>query len=103
MPIDDVAKQFVKPDVFSLEGLRDWILTQDLATEYNFCDARGCLITKWQEAGGEHKINSREYSSGIVLYSAQVRDTVWSDVAQGCPRTYAAALDRCRALIAEGK
>tara|TARA_R110000823_G_scaffold39872_2_gene106237 strand:+ start:838 stop:1149 length:312 start_codon:yes stop_codon:yes gene_type:complete len=103
MPFDGNPKQFVKPDVFSLEGLAAWLETQDGETKYDFCDAGSCLITAWHVAHGHHKITASQYSSGIYLWSEQEPDTVWSDIAQGYPRTYAAALDRCRALIAEGK
>ena len=107
MAYDGNPADHVKPDVTpswaTVRGLHNWIAAQDLATEYNFCNAGSCLITAWHVAHGEHKISASRYSSGIYLWSEQEHDTVWSDIAQGWPRTYQGALDRCRALLAEGQ
>ena len=83
MPLDGDVKQFeteTKPDVFSLEGLRDWLKTQDKSTEYEYFNCEG----RWRDAFLTDRIPLE-----LRLVS----------VAFGRRATFGAALSRCEAAI----
>jgi len=48
----DITDYVTKPDVFSVHGLRDWLMTQDGATEYDFRNIRDCLNARFHRALG---------------------------------------------------
>jgi hypothetical protein len=96
MPLDGDVKQFeteTKPDVFSLEGLRDWLKTQDKSTEYEYFNCEGrCLIGQYCAARG---VDWRDafLTDRIPLELRLV------SVAFGRRATFGAALSRCEAAI----
>lgn len=94
MPFDSTPT--TKPDVFSLEGLAAWLETEDGATEYDYWNAEGkCLIGRYL-----HSCNVFDFSAGYLKFAnpdARVQ------IAGARPWTYAAALRRARALLAEGR
>lgn len=107
MAYDGNPELYVKPDVFSLEGLAAWLETQDGATEYSYSDIGDCLLCRYFRCVGK---SVRRVSPAYWVdtngdnhkYPSSLDEAAASIEINGF-KTYAAALDRCRALIAEGK
>lgn len=98
MPFDSMP---TKPDVFSLEGLIAWLETQDPATEYCYHKNGDCLLHRYFRNNGiampvGHGVG------GTFIHTADFRRIDLSEELAAVPRcephTYAAALDRARAL-----
>ena len=102
MPFD--SKDFVetKPDVFSLEGLIAWLKTQDPATTYLYSNPRLCLMGMYTaDRGGRYDASLAEYIVGACRLDAEPSGLgVFYRVVTGEPRTYGAALERARKLLA---
>ncbi len=108
MPLD--SKDFIetKPDVFSLEGLIAWLETQDPARAYCYLDAGECLAAQF------YKLCGRDYKVPLIsccLYefiigeSHEAPDCSFGELLEGIAawggdRSYGAALDRARKLLA---
>lgn len=97
MPFDGNPANHVKVDVFSVAGLAAWLETQEGATEYDFHNCDGlCLLDQYLTASGQ----AGRYLKLALLEVAPFFNL--GDLACAEPWTYGAALDRCRALLAEG-
>jgi len=98
MAYDGNPADHVKPDVFNLEGLAAWLETQDGATEYDFNNCDGlCLLDQYLTSCGHE---------GSYAKLSRTKTGPFSNIGNlACanPWTYAAALDRCRTLLAEGQ
>ena len=113
MPLDDTTglldrKDKVKPEVFSIEGLRDWLLTKDPSTTYDYYNCVGsCLIhTYLRECGADQPNRDKAYtkfaeaclpypaseigSGDWAAYGLRLMSREW---------TYGAALARCEAYL----
>lgn len=87
-----VVERTFSPD---LDGLIAWLETQDAATSYDWMDVRGCVMCRFQQARGIPK----PWSTGGGLHSPFGKDLRnYHNVCGTWPWTYAAALDRARAL-----
>ena len=84
MPFDGTNFTRAKPDVFSVEGLRDWLRTQDPSVTYDYEDAKTCLVARW---------------TGKILFSHQIPLPI-RYIANEVPQTFGAALSRCDAYLA---
>ena len=90
-------EQVTKPDVFSVEGLRDWLRTQDPAREYNIGDNHSCLLARW--LGKEVLIIGYDNPTAT---RARVygENPLWREIAAKSPFTFGDALSRCDAYLA---
>ncbi len=91
----------VETDVFSLEGLAAWLEQQPGETEYDYDCIGGCLLHIYFTARGlkPKYIGSQTWcdeDGGDYDLPAE-----FNNVAVYHPHTYAAALERTRAAIAE--
>ena len=117
MPLDDRNWVETKPEVFSLADLVAWLETQDPTTEYDYTDTSYCLVGQYTIArGGErvadsYIIGGRRLSSlaGGLLEAGL--HAVAAGYRRGLPcrwpfdgtKTFGAALERARALLAKEK
>jgi hypothetical protein len=111
MPLDGDVKQFeteTKPDVFSLEGLRDWLKTQDPNEGYVWENCRGgCLLGLYLIAHGynmEHYIKlaktpTHERLPERISLGLSYEITDVGRIAMRRPHAFGAALSRCEAAI----
>lgn len=98
MPFD--FSYTTKPDVFSLEGLRDWLRTQPGERSYNWHDCKGgCLLSTYLAARGANLIEDYVWLSSVKVAGEYVD---LGGLACSSPHTYAAALARCEEAIAAG-
>lgn len=106
MPFDEQPTDYtVKPDVFSVTGLRDWLATQDGATIYCYHATGDCLLHRYFRNNGV-PMSEDGGVGGDYIYTAngEIISLSWemADIAVSEPHTYQGALDRCNALIKEG-
>lgn len=99
MPVD-IDPKYTETDVFSLEGLIQWLEMQPPETEYDFFDIWDCLLYRYARA------------RGVKVHSAGSDNVAIDSLAEGYPRikicpkgiagdypwTYGAALERARRL-----
>lgn len=88
-------------DIWSLEGLRDWLRTQPAQIEYDFTEADTCPLTRYFAAFGLKKNGAFTYG-GRELHTpgAKTRPPL-IQVVGTFPYTYGAALTRCEAELAK--
>jgi hypothetical protein len=96
-------QQETKPEVFSLEGLRDWLKTEPPTKVYCYSNLGDCLIHRYLCAFGLD--GSSEYSH---FMDTQIRLEIAGDFShcwqnRAADYTYGAALDRCNKAIAARK
>jgi hypothetical protein len=100
MPYDGDVREFeqvTKPEVFSLEGLRDWLKTMPADGAYNYwnCDG-GCLLGLYLIARGQPE--KRPHSEFVRRFGG---GSPFGIVALEHPRTFGAALQRCEAALTQ--
>ena len=99
-------------DIFSLEGLRDWLRTQPPHGTYCFSNTSGCLLFQYLTArgipvrsvGGWTYRDADGKSHNFPDYDPEAIDPTQgplNQVSVGNPRTFGAALTRCAALLAK--
>jgi hypothetical protein len=108
MPLDGQVSDYLapdtetNPDVFSLEGFIQWAETKPAEGRYEWAvtsDCRGgCLIHQYLRDNGKHPC--WDYKRMSCLGATPGGHSFDVDVAMEYPRTYGAALDRARALLA---
>lgn len=101
----DISRYTAKPeaDVFSVEALRDWLMTRNPAETYCFTDNDDCLIARYLIAQGWRVSVAPTF---VFVYRGGEDARVFlpsemNDVAQRHPRTFGRALARCNAYLAE--
>ena|SRR6185312_4783482 len=92
-----------KPDVFSVEGLRDWLRTQDPAREYDWCEFPsgpngGCLLSQYLRARGYNPF--RDYDRLSLVCAGDGDSDLDRKIALPKPWNVGAALSRCDAYLA---
>ena len=88
-------------DIFSLEGLRDWLRTQPPQKMYNFNDCfGGCLLGQYLAARGVGRGKPGYDYPRMADVATGIAGGSHISVACAWPRTIGAALARCEALIA---
>lgn len=80
-------------DVFSLEGLRDWLRTQNPIREYQYWSCGNCLAAQYLEAKGAR--------GDRLLHEVFPDDSSYGKIAAKLPWSFGAALARCEAEIAK--
>ena len=117
MPLDDRNWVETKPEVFSLADLVAWLETQDPTTEYDYTDISYCLVGQYTIArGGEivadsYIIGGRRLSSSPIGLLEAGLHAVAAGHRRGLPcrwpfdstKTFGAALERARTLLAKEK
>lgn len=95
--------------VLSLEALADWLRKQPGETEYDICDSKNCLITRWLRGIGIKAVrtivtgrNSAWVGRWGWKHPAPNLHDLFNIVAAQFPSTYAAALSRAEALLTKG-
>ena len=109
MPLDDTTglldqKDKVKPEVFSVEGLRDWLRTMPRRKRYCYANAGYCLIARFMLAHGAKLPNVGGFSYGDDSANSPFPKNAllpdgMSDIAVNEPYTFGAALARCEAYL----
>ena len=113
MPLDQRGFEIpaeTKPEVFSLEGLRDWLMKQPPKKRYDYsahaCNG-GCLIDRYVHAHGfpmHHPSDPRDVNRPYGRMAVVMGNGKWDDcIAYEEPWTFDAALKRCNAAIAARK
>ena len=88
--------------IFSLEGLAAWLEQQPGETEYNYGLSSDCLIARYcRDRGAEYDPVAVDRETFINNGRCDDLHEQLEWIAVVPPRTYAAALDRCRARMAE--
>ena len=87
-------------EIFSLEGLRDWLMTQPDDAEYDYAKADDCVLTRYFGDHGFEKTDTWGYG-GRIIHTAGESGSPLIKVARTYPQTYGAALARCEALLAK--
>lgn len=103
MAYDGSSELYVKTDVFSVAGLAAWLETQDGATEYEYLSNENCLVCRYLLARNVPAVRVSSLGWRDANHVRHSLPFAFDDVAVDGPWTYAAALDRCRALLAEGQ
>jgi hypothetical protein len=100
MPFDSTPSE-TKPDVFSLRGFLAWVEKMPREGEYDFVDCSGgCLIHQYLKASGV--ANPLSNDNYLRMNDISVRDDCFGlSVACLHPRTFGAAADRARAMLAK--
>ena len=103
MPLDQRGFEIpaeTKPEVFSLEGLRDWLRTKPILDVYRYSSGENCLITQFASAVfGKYTLSLHPDTSFSVENSiSMTQEMRW--VAADWPHTFGAALERCNRAIA---
>ena len=94
MPLDGKVEQHTKPDIFSLEGLVEWLRGQDLDTGYDYWSRKGdCLLHAYL----------KDCVGKITPQADTTIHRVLGQVAVWRPHTYRAALARAEALLEHDK
>jgi hypothetical protein len=106
MPLDQRGFEIpneTKPEVFSLEGLRDWLTKQNPAMKYKYYDCSGgCLIGQYLIARtGKSFFNGRQYGEGCIPLDAVPFEMRQVSLRKPC--TFGDALSRCKDAIAARK
>jgi hypothetical protein len=96
MPLDGDVTKF-EADVFSVEGLRDWLRTMPPEGKYNWWNCKGqCLYGIYYAAQG-----LPWYDGGRQAYETRRGDIAeQAAIALPTPWTFGAALARCEAYLA---
>lgn len=109
MPLDDRNWVETKPEVFSLADLVAWLETQDPTTEYDYTDTSYCLVGK--RVADSYIIGGRRLSSSSGGLLEAGLHAVAAGYRRGLPcrwpfdstKTFGAALERARTLLAKEK
>jgi len=99
MPFDATPPE---TEVFSLQGLIDWLEMQPGETEYVYVNSWGCLLCHYFRARGidvNYLTMCGYVTNGSTEY--QSYPMILRDVSISHPQTYAAALTRARNLLAK--
>jgi hypothetical protein len=87
-----------------LAGLVAWLEQGRGDTEYDYTDPQDCLLCRFLKQGcglPVYDVGPRDWRTGPEA-DRQILDPILNRVAQGSgARTYSAALERARALLAE--
>ena len=108
MPFDSTNFAETKPAVFSLKGLAAWLETQDPARAYCYLDTGECLAAQFNKFCGRDyhvPLISRCLYEFIIGESHETPDCSFDELLEGIAawggdRSYGAALDRARKLLA---
>lgn len=82
--------------IYSLEGLEWWLSRQPANREYDYCAPFGCLLCQYIESRGVEHAGIGSFAFIYFPGKAPYQFRAAYNVASDHPRTFGAALQRCR-------